>query len=58
MILVSKDGKWGAIPKWLDERCAEISCTYDKMSPFNNGISEVVLNGETFTINMKGERIP
>jgi hypothetical protein len=58
MILVSKDGKWGAIPKWFDERCAEISCTYDKMSPFNNGISEVVLNGETFTINMKGERIP
>lgn len=57
MILVSKDGKWGAIPKWYVEQCDEIPCIYDKMSPFNNGISEVVLNGERFTINMKGEKI-
>ena len=57
VILVSKDGKWGTIPKWLDERCDEIPCIYDKVAPFNNGMSEVVLKGDTFTINMKGERI-
>lgn len=55
LAIVKKDGKWGAY------NCStfkvEVPCIYDKLTPFRNGKSTAILNGETFTIDTKGNRL-
>ena len=60
MILVSLNGKWGAIDSSGETPYSKqpiIPCEYSKMTPFRNGKSQVVKNGRTYTINTKGEII-
>lgn len=60
MILVSIDGKWGAIDGSLHSDLKNgpaVEIKYDNMEPFRNGVSKVTYRGETFYINKKGDRI-
>ena len=60
MILVSLNGKWGAVDSSGETPYSKqpiIPCEYSKMTPFRNGKSQVVKNGRTYTINTKGEII-
>ena len=60
MILVSLNGKWGAIDSSGETPYSKqpiIPCKYDKMTSFRNGKSQVEKNGRTYIINTKGETI-
>ena len=61
MILVKKDGKWGAINSdrgsaiWSKQPV--VKCIYDKMEPYRNGKSKVTQGNKTFFIDTMGHRI-
>lgn len=60
MILVSINGKWGAIDGSFETPLSLqpiIPCKYDKIEPFRNGKAKVILKGKTFYINKKGEKL-
>lgn len=54
MIAVKQNNKWGFIDTAGKEVIAPI---YDSASEFSNGKSQVTLNGETFNIDKKGNKI-
>lgn len=55
LAIVKKNGKWGAYNCSTFE--IDIPCIYDKLSPFRNGKTTAILNGETFIIDVNGNRI-
>lgn len=55
LAIVKKDGKWGAYNCSTFE--IDVPCIYDKLTPFRDGKSTAILNGETFTIDTKGNRL-
>ena len=62
MIILKRDGKWGAL-NTNDSRpgtgVADVSVPfiYDRLTPFRNGKSTATLNGKTFTIDTFGKRL-
>lgn len=59
-IIVKKDGKWGALGCGLEDRAFAklvVPCIYEEMTPFRDGKSEVVLDGERFHIDTMGRRL-
>ena len=52
MILLKKDGKWGAIG--YDTFTVDVPFIYDIIKPYKNGRAAAVLNGKSVVIDMKG----
>ena len=55
LAIVKKNGKWGAYNCSTFE--IDVPCIYDKLTPFRDGKSTAILNGETFTIDINGNRL-
>lgn len=54
LIALKKGGKWGYYDRSGTLRIAHL---YDKVSGFKNDVAAVMLNGETFLINVSGEKV-
>jgi len=52
MILLKKDGKWGAIG--YDSFTVDVPFIYDIIKPYKNGRAAAVLNGKSVVIDTKG----
>ena len=52
MILLKKDGKWGAIG--YDTFTVDVPFIYDIIKPYKNGRAAAVLNGKSVVIDMNG----
>lgn len=52
MILLKKDGKWGAIG--YDSFIVDVPFIYDIIKPYKNGRAAAVLNGKSVVIDTKG----
>ncbi len=57
-MIVKKDGKWGALGTELGSLGdVMIPFLYDTMTPFKDGRARVSLNGESFYIDVDGNRL-
>lgn len=61
MVLLKRDGKWGALNTTARPGAGIADVTvpfvFDKLTPFRNGRSTATLNGKTFTIDTFGKRL-
>lgn len=61
MFPVKKNGKWGYVDTNLSRSLLleqpVIPCIYDRVEPFRNGKGRVTKGGETFYVNVAGEKI-
>ena len=62
MVLLKKNGKWGALNTNLEEihgGVADVTVPfiYDRLTPFRDGKSTATLNGKTFVIDRMGRKI-
>ena len=57
-MIVKKDGKWGALGTELGSLGnVMVPFLYDTMTPFKDGRARVSLNGESFYIDVDGNRL-